>query len=713
MDDILKSNNQQLEKVNNSQLRANTGDSRELNNINRISDNTAVKNLFAGSKNEKIFRAIIENSSDITTVIDSSGAILFVSPSNERITGYKQSDLINKSVFTFIHPDDIDLIKNIYAKHINSPGRTEPFEFRYKIKSGSYIFLEAIANNLLHDPDLRFIVINSWNVTERKKRIEELTKLSSVVEQNPVSIIITDTNARIKYVNHKFTEQTGYTLQEVLDKNPGILRSEFTDPKIFPDMWKCILSGKSWSGQLCNRKKNGELYWEEISISPITDSKGRIIYFASAQEDITERKRIREELELRDNILGAASLAAHNLLRTPDFNKVMDSILGEIGKSCKADRAYIFQNQLNAAGDLVCSRKFEWTNEGIDPDYDNPDLQNFSYVNKGFEFLRKTLEANETFYGDIEKFPVSMNETFNKRQIKSILIQPIFVNEEFWGFIGLDSCISKREWSKSLRDSIIVVADTFGASLYRQKVEENLIIEKEKAEESNRLKTNFLANISHELRTPMVGIMGFTEMLAEEATDKSTKAMLDVIYNSSERLMETLDSILNISALESSRHELNIEKINLSDTLKSIYNDHKRIAERRGLELAIHLNDDKIFANVDVPIIRQVLSNLVKNAIKFTDKGFVSIRAEKLNHTVNTINIHITDTGIGIPDSYQKLIFEPFRQVSEGLDRKFEGVGLGLTLTKKYVELMGGKLSLVSEVGKGSTFTITLPLFKN
>jgi PAS domain S-box-containing protein len=665
------------------------------------------------TKSEKIFKALIENSSDITSVIDKQGNFLYVSPSNQRITGFSNEDLIGKSAFDLIHPDDISLVQSIYKKNINIPGRTEAFEFKFKTKTGSFVYLEAIANNLLNDDELQFIVINSWDITDRKQKLEELIKLSSVIEQNPVSIIITDTEGRIKYINKKFTEQSGYNLEDVLNKNPNILKSPVTDRKIFEDLWKTIASGQTWHGQICNRKKNGDLYWEDASISPIKDSSGKIIFYAAAQEDITEKKKILEDINLRDNILNAASFAAHNLLKNTNWSDVMDSIIEKLGVACKVDMVYIFANKLNTNGKLDCDIKFEWVKEGLDSRLNNPHLQNFEYIKNDFGKIRSVLEINQPYYRDIISQDDPVRNLFKYQSLKSILLHPIFIGSEWWGFIGFNDCTDIRVWTDSIRDALGVVADTLGAALYRRKVEENLILAKEKAEESNKLKTNFLANISHELRTPMVGIMGFTEMLSEETTDKSTKAILDIIYSSSQRLMDTMDSILNLSRIETARYEFDAKIINLYPLLKTVFENFKPTAEQRGLEINLQSENTKLYANLDEKFTNQVLSNLIRNAIKYTEKGSITIRAELTNSTSNCINIFISDTGIGIPDEYQKLIFEPFRQVSEGYNRRFEGVGLGLTITKKFVELMGGKLSLVSEMHKGSTFTISFPRINN
>lgn len=232
-----------------------------------------------------------------------------------------------------------------------------------------------------------------------------------------------------------------------------------------------------------------------------------------------------------------------------------------------------------------------------------------------------------------------------------------------------------------------------------------------KAEELNKLKSTFLANVSHELRTPLVGILGFAELLSDNITDKELSEMASRIYISGKKLLETLNSILDLSRIEANKMELNLDNINICRVVHENILQFEALAKTKNLYLKSEIEEDEIISFLDEKILHQILNNLLNNAIKYTQKGGVTVKVEKeiLKNSSNVV-IRVQDTGIEIPKDSLSKIFEEFRQVSEGLDRKFEGTGLGLTLTKKFVEVLGGTISVESEVNKGSTFILTFPL---
>jgi signal transduction histidine kinase len=250
---------------------------------------------------------------------------------------------------------------------------------------------------------------------------------------------------------------------------------------------------------------------------------------------------------------------------------------------------------------------------------------------------------------------------------------------------------------------------TFQDITDRKKIETELTLAKEKAEESDRLKTAFLQNMSHEIRTPMNGILGFTGLLKDDDLSNDEKnEFIEMIENSGKRMMGLLDDIINISKIETGDLEVNRTYFRLIDQLEILYDMFDEPTKDKSLELTVdypfkHAN---IEVHSDLSKFNMIFSKLLNNAVKFTNEGRVSFGYEINN---NELTFFVSDTGIGIPEHLQGKIFERFSQVDSSITRGYEGSGLGLSLAKSLVEILGGKIWVDSEEGKGSTFFFTLP----
>lgn len=239
--------------------------------------------------------------------------------------------------------------------------------------------------------------------------------------------------------------------------------------------------------------------------------------------------------------------------------------------------------------------------------------------------------------------------------------------------------------------------------------QESLKEAKEKAEEMSKLKSSFLANMSHELRTPMTGIIGFADVLSSSLENPEQKEMADVIYKSGRRLTDTLNLILDLSRIEADKIEIKMKNVNLSGLAEESARLFDILAKEKNLKFETKI-EENVFALLDEQLTEKILSNLIKNAIIYTVKGSVTVEAKKVIENGREFSVlKVTDTGIGIPKNQLNIIFEPFRQVSEGFSREFEGTGLGLTITKKYIEIMNGTISVSSTVNNGSEFTVKFP----
>jgi PAS domain S-box-containing protein len=241
----------------------------------------------------------------------------------------------------------------------------------------------------------------------------------------------------------------------------------------------------------------------------------------------------------------------------------------------------------------------------------------------------------------------------------------------------------------------------------KKKTYEELKLAKEIAEEANRVKDVFLANMSHELRTPLIVILGYSQLFSEISNNSDILKMADGIRKGGIRLLNTLNSILDLTRIGSDRFELDLKIVDLLDEIKNIYESFRETASTKKIDYSIQILQDHLYTNIDLRIFDTILKNLLDNAYKFTNIGSITIICGIEDD--NMVFITVKDTGIGIAEIHHESIFEEFHQVSEGINRDYQGLGLGLAITKKYVEILGGNISVESQLGTGSSFTIRFP----
>ncbi|HSQ46641.1 MAG TPA: ATP-binding protein [Lutibacter sp.] len=265
------------------------------------------------------------------------------------------------------------------------------------------------------------------------------------------------------------------------------------------------------------------------------------------------------------------------------------------------------------------------------------------------------------------------------------------------------------EKEKRAAELIIANEELAFQNKVKEKRAAELIIAKERAEESDRLKSAFLANMSHEIRTPMNGILGFAGLLTSpNLTGEKQQEYIKIIENSGKRMLNIINDIVSISKIESGILEVNISESNLNNQMEYIHNFFQSETDKKDILFIIKnsLEKKNVMIKTDKEKLYAVMTNLVKNAIKFTNTGTIEFGCKKKN---NFLEFYVKDSGVGIRKEQKTLIFERFRQGSESLSRNYEGAGLGLSISKAYVELLGGKIWVESEEGKGATFYFTIP----
>ncbi|MBN1414029.1 MAG: PAS domain S-box protein [Bacteroidales bacterium] len=498
------------------------------------------------------------------------------------------------------------------------------------------------------------------------KNSEDVDILSIALEQSANVVVITDPDGNIEYVNRAFTVTTGYRFDEVLGKNPRILKSGFQSSIFYKHLWNTITSGKQWQGEFQNINKQGEIYWENATITPVKNNKGEIIRYIAIKENITGRKHAEDALKQSEE----------------KYRTLIVNIPGVIYR-CANDREWTMHYISNAIEDLT----------GYKPDdFINNHKRGFASIIHPDDRER----VNDTITIGIENFQqysIEYRIITHKNSIKWVTETGRPVYNEAGEIIWLDGVIF------DITERVHVLEE------YKKA--------KSAAEEANKAKSEFLANISHEIRTPLNSVLGFTDLLEDTITQETEREYLEAIKTSGKNLLTLINDLLDLSKIEAGKLSLHYEFIDLKKLMEEIKQIFSLRIIQKGLQY--HESIDPMFPHYiysDESRLRQILINLVGNAVKFTQNGSITLKIEyEKGSGSNTINMKISviDTGIGIPEESYDIIFESFRQHSKLDTRKYEGTGLGLSITKKLVEALSGTIFFESVVGKGSNFSVVFP----
>ena len=405
------------------------------------------------------------------------------------------------------------------------------------------------------------------------------------------------------------------------------------------------------------------------------------------------------------------SVIALEMNSLKSFPEQIKSTLHKIGTHTGVSRVYIFEDSVDGT---TTSNTFEWCNEGIEPQINT--LQKFPYAD--IPSWKKNLEKDGRIYSeDVTRLPVDLQAALEPQGIRSIIAYPLYVEQRFFGFIGFDECIRKKRWSGSELELLRTLSGIVANAYERKQMEVTLRHERDKANEANLAKTRFLASISHEIRSPMNAVLGFSEALVHELPDEEQRKMVQSIITSGNLLLSLLNDILDLSKIEAGRMEIVPGPVHLKVLLEEIHLVFGLQAGQKGIALQLSVDDalPEVLL-VDEVRIKQVVFNLLGNAIKFTSKGevrmtvgYTSPAGGGMSVPPGILLLEVSDTGIGIPREELERIFEPFVQAPDVAGGGYGGTGLGLSICRRLVEQMHGTLVVRSRVGKGSVFTATIP----
>lgn len=451
-------------------------------------------------------------------------------------------------------------------------------------------------------------------------------------------------------------------------------------------------------------------HWFEARVSPMADTEGmerRVVWVAY---DITARKRYEAAIKQQDELLQATVQANSLLLTTADLSEAITSSIKEVCLGLGAERGFICSlAEHNSSNSSSAQIELDWRSPELryNPQTENPIVE-FD-LNKTFARWRDRFEGSEAIYAN---HPEAVNSTeFNQR---SPLFIPMFIGGGLYGFLGIDFCGQRRLWTEREINMVRVIASSISGILIIQSREKDLKIARDEADSANSAKGEFLAVMSHEIRTPINAVIGYSDLLAQTELNNIQMEQLSIVKRSSRALLDLINNILDYSKIESNVIDLESTEFNLEHVMCEALEFCLPMSQDKGLDLDYHIFEPvKKHYLGDPHRLRQILLNLSNNALKFTAEGGVSIEVTASpvgGQAMHELHFKVIDTGIGISEKQMDKLFNAFVQADSSTTREFGGTGLGLVISKRLVERMGGEIWVESRMGEGSIFHFRIPL---
>lgn len=657
------------------------------------------------------FKRFFDNDLKGDYLTTTKGTIMNCNKAFAQKLGYdKPKELIGKNITEFYQNADD---REVVFQMLSNKKILEGYVSNLKRKDGENI---TCKENIVGKYDKRQKLTHYYgylqDVTEKSRPESELIKknqfLSSVLENQeeliaryyPDTTIIFANKAYCSFFDKSEEELIGTKLLQSMSKTErSIEQSKLSkldsqNPKLISERQFVAADGTIKT-----------LMWTDTAIF---DEMGMISEIQGTGIDLAKIYAAKDETLFLWKLNELTRKIAVDYLSVPEtkVKAFITKSLGEIGKFIKADRAHIINYNWQLQ---TCSNKFEWCDNEIEPQIEylqDISLNGLSYIwnphKQGLPYIVEDVFALDE--SDLAR------QILEPQGIKSLITVPIMDNGYCLGFVGLDYVRNNYTPSKREKDVLLMFADVLVNIKKRSESNIELLHTKEKAEQSDKLKTAFINNISHEIRTPLNVILGFGQIMSNSKLSKvERKEYFENLEKSSTRLMTTVTDYMDMASLVSNTMNVNKKEFALEAVFVDLVEKMKDLCSEKKLEFNLEIpNEAKdITVNSDPELIKKIIEKMIDNAIKFTNIGGIT-----LGCFVNPehIDFYVKDTGIGIENEKLNLIFEIFKQADVSMTRGYEGSGLGLTIARGLATLLDSELNVTSQKDFGSTFTFSLPL---
>lgn len=631
------------------------------------------------------FSAMIEHISDGINLVDRDGTLTWQSPSAYRMFGFSPEEVLGRSGFEFIHPDDVKTLLPMFDELVANPGKSITAEFRLKLKDGTWRWVEAVATNLLSDPDLQSIVMNYRDITDRYEALERIRFQANLLSQVSNAVIAVDDEMRIIYWNDAATKMCGWTAKEVMGKHVHeIVATPESTADAAPTLRELWERGH-WEAERDMIHKDGSRVPAALSLTVLRDRNEKAVGYVGVASDIRERVVAQRELVVRARQQAAIAALGQKALIEPLLSTLMNDVVETVAHTLEVEFTSVLE-RLPEQRALSLKARFGWDLPVGTQLPEEPRASMMGHaLSADVPVVMEQAEQEDRF---------EVRDLFLGRGIVSGLCVVVPGPSGPYGVL----CAHSKRARRFSQDDVHFcesIANVIANAHERARIEK-ILGENERMASMGQL-AEYLA---HEVNTPLTNISLLASSIARRETNPEILEKIAAIREQRRRASAIVMDILEFP------HERSPHRTP-EDLRKVIAAAVEQLApyQRPGVELIVETGDHAAFANVDVIQIRDVLSNLIKNAFEATPKGRVTLT---LGELPDFLMVSVTDTGTGIASDALECLLHPASPRTPAAG----GRGLGLAVCRSIVAAHGGRIEASSEIGKGSTFTVVLPRFE-